>query len=310
MKDVKRRYSALSKQKSTHRGNIGPLGQHSGFDDATEGCGSSDAIPEFGGAAGRSEADRRAVPDPLVLSLAGVPIRGLPYRADQLRRRPDADGNTPFPRVPGEEAGLLSVRVQEREVRAGFDDRVIALARGVRPGSPPARKTNASTPVSRARSAAIRSKPGASPSSRQGNETAMRSPSSRVNTASRSASGTSPLTATREPRRRGRGSGSRARARRVLKRSPGRVVGIEVTASATARPEDFRGLKRLKEAAGDSFARGVLLHDGARVRTRHPDCSRCPSRCCGRLEGIEPHPPVICGATKRFAPTRSAEIGL
>lgn len=51
----------------------------------------------------------------------------------------------------------------------------------------------------------------------------------------------------------------------VLERTPGRIVGIEVKASATVRPSDFRGLARLKEAAGDGFAMGILLHDGERM---------------------------------------------
>ena len=36
----------------------------------------------------------------------------------------------------------------------------------------------------------------------------------------------------------------------VLERSPETIVGIEVKAGATARPRDFQGLRRLKEAAG------------------------------------------------------------
>ena len=51
----------------------------------------------------------------------------------------------------------------------------------------------------------------------------------------------------------------------VLTRSPGEVVGIEIKANATARPEDFRGLRRLQEAAGADFRCGILLHDGDRV---------------------------------------------
>ncbi|MGE4076598.1 MAG: DUF4143 domain-containing protein [Reyranella sp.] len=51
----------------------------------------------------------------------------------------------------------------------------------------------------------------------------------------------------------------------VFERTPGRIVGIEVKASATIRPQDFRGLISLKEAAGEAFAMGILLHDGARV---------------------------------------------
>lgn len=52
----------------------------------------------------------------------------------------------------------------------------------------------------------------------------------------------------------------------VLERSAGAIVGIEVKAAATAWPRDFRGLARLREAAGGSFACGVVLHDGDRVQ--------------------------------------------
>ena len=52
----------------------------------------------------------------------------------------------------------------------------------------------------------------------------------------------------------------------VLERSPDRVVGIEVKAGATVRPRDFRGLERLRGAAGDGFACGIVLHDGERIQ--------------------------------------------
>lgn len=52
----------------------------------------------------------------------------------------------------------------------------------------------------------------------------------------------------------------------VLERFPGDVVGIEVKASATVNPRDFRGLVRLQQAAGDGFACGIVLHDGDRVQ--------------------------------------------
>ena len=52
----------------------------------------------------------------------------------------------------------------------------------------------------------------------------------------------------------------------VLERSPGAIVGIEVKAGATVRPRDFKGLKRLREAAGDRFACGIILHDGDRIQ--------------------------------------------
>lgn len=52
----------------------------------------------------------------------------------------------------------------------------------------------------------------------------------------------------------------------VLERSPGAMVGIEVKAAATVWPHDFKGLARLREAAGARFACGVVLHDSDRVQ--------------------------------------------
>ncbi len=52
----------------------------------------------------------------------------------------------------------------------------------------------------------------------------------------------------------------------MLERSPGEVVGIEVKAGATVRPADFRGLARLKQAAGEGFAGGIILRDGERIQ--------------------------------------------
>ncbi|MBK8118489.1 MAG: hypothetical protein IPK39_04090 [Sulfuritalea sp.] len=37
---------------------------------------------------------------------------------------------------------------------------------------------------------------------------------------------------------------------------------MEVKASATVTAADFRGLRKLKDAAGQRFAAGVVLHDG------------------------------------------------
>lgn len=48
----------------------------------------------------------------------------------------------------------------------------------------------------------------------------------------------------------------------VLEDAAGRMVGIEVKASATVRAEDFRGLRVLAEAAGARFVRGVVLYSG------------------------------------------------
>ena len=46
----------------------------------------------------------------------------------------------------------------------------------------------------------------------------------------------------------------------------GKIVGIEVKATATLKPRDFRGLKRLQGAVGRAFACGVVVHDGERIQ--------------------------------------------
>ena len=48
----------------------------------------------------------------------------------------------------------------------------------------------------------------------------------------------------------------------VLEDARGRIVGIEVKASATVGSQDFKGLKALEEATGDRFLRGVVLYTG------------------------------------------------
>ncbi len=48
----------------------------------------------------------------------------------------------------------------------------------------------------------------------------------------------------------------------VLERGPGRIAGVEVKAAATVVAADFRGLRKLKEAAGKRFVAGVVLYDG------------------------------------------------
>ena len=48
----------------------------------------------------------------------------------------------------------------------------------------------------------------------------------------------------------------------VLEGSGQRMAGIEVKASATITASDFRGLRKLKESAGNRFVSGVVLYDG------------------------------------------------
>lgn len=48
----------------------------------------------------------------------------------------------------------------------------------------------------------------------------------------------------------------------VLERDAHAIAGVEVKASATVTPADFRGLRKLATAAGKRFTTGVVLYDG------------------------------------------------
>ena len=48
----------------------------------------------------------------------------------------------------------------------------------------------------------------------------------------------------------------------VLESSGQKVAGVEVKASATVTAGDFRGLRKLQQAAAGRFAAGVVLYDG------------------------------------------------
>jgi predicted AAA+ superfamily ATPase len=48
----------------------------------------------------------------------------------------------------------------------------------------------------------------------------------------------------------------------VLERGARELAGIEVKASATVTPGDFRGLRKLKDTAGNRFVAGAVLYDG------------------------------------------------
>ena len=48
----------------------------------------------------------------------------------------------------------------------------------------------------------------------------------------------------------------------VIERGAHALVGVEVKAGATVTAADFRGLRKLKEAAGRRFVGGVVLYDG------------------------------------------------
>lgn len=47
----------------------------------------------------------------------------------------------------------------------------------------------------------------------------------------------------------------------------GKVIGIEVKASTGIKSDDFRTLKRLKDALGSSFVCGIILHDGDQIQS-------------------------------------------
>jgi predicted AAA+ superfamily ATPase len=49
----------------------------------------------------------------------------------------------------------------------------------------------------------------------------------------------------------------------VIERGALAIAGVEVKAAATVTAADFRGLRKLEEAAGRRFACGVVLYDGA-----------------------------------------------
>jgi predicted AAA+ superfamily ATPase len=48
----------------------------------------------------------------------------------------------------------------------------------------------------------------------------------------------------------------------VMERRGQELAGVEVKASATVTVADFRGLRKLKEAARGRFAAGAVLYDG------------------------------------------------
>lgn len=51
----------------------------------------------------------------------------------------------------------------------------------------------------------------------------------------------------------------------LLERADGRVVGLEVKASAGVQARDFKGLKHLAENLGEAFHRGIVLYTGTEV---------------------------------------------
>jgi uncharacterized protein len=64
----------------------------------------------------------------------------------------------------------------------------------------------------------------------------------------------------------------------VLERGSASVAGVEVKAAASVTDADFRGLRKLREAAGRRFASGVVVYDGASATRFGDDLFAVPLR--------------------------------
>jgi predicted AAA+ superfamily ATPase len=62
----------------------------------------------------------------------------------------------------------------------------------------------------------------------------------------------------------------------VLQSWSGGVIGLEVKASATPKPEDFRGLHHLARRTGKDFIAGYVLHTGPRTLPFGPNMRAVP----------------------------------
>jgi predicted AAA+ superfamily ATPase len=71
----------------------------------------------------------------------------------------------------------------------------------------------------------------------------------------------------------------------VLEDRRGRVIGIEVKAATTVRPEDFRGLNHLADRVGDDFVVGLVLHTGTQTRSFGPQLRSMPISALWEVSG-------------------------
>ena len=76
----------------------------------------------------------------------------------------------------------------------------------------------------------------------------------------------------------------------VIERGATAVAGVEVKASATVTPGDFRGLRKLKKVAGARFASGVVVYDGDVTASFGEGMFAVPLRCLfeGRSASLGP----------------------
>jgi hypothetical protein len=62
----------------------------------------------------------------------------------------------------------------------------------------------------------------------------------------------------------------------VLEHPDGRIVGLEVKATSTPKPEDFRGLRLLADRLGDRFAYGAVLSASPEALPFGPNLAMLP----------------------------------
>jgi len=71
----------------------------------------------------------------------------------------------------------------------------------------------------------------------------------------------------------------------VLENDIGEVIGIEVKASSSPKPEDFRGLHHLQSRLGDDFVAGYVLHTGAHTFSAGPKMKSVPISALWQVAG-------------------------
>ena len=87
----------------------------------------------------------------------------------------------------------------------------------------------------------------------------------------------------------------------VIERGPQALAGVEVKAGATVTASDFRGLRKLRDAAGDRFAGGrCALRRRDERRLRRPALCGAPPVSLGDAVNISPR--------RLFFITRGAEL--
>ena len=63
-----------------------------------------------------------------------------------------------------------------------------------------------------------------------------------------------------------------------MEQGPAVVAGVEVKAAATVVESDFRGLRKLRDAAGSRFVVGIVLYDGSALIRFDRDLYAVPVR--------------------------------